>query len=121
MAKTCRKGFALKNDFDEIRKYILDGELTPERRNELITLSTDPFFENDGPKLRRKVHILALQWDKSQNHILANVVLFNEINYKIILSKNYTCIYEILKTCHHYDIENLEVKKIPVYNRNLWF
>lgn len=119
MAWKCGGKFALKDDFNEIREYIQHGKLEPKRRDEIIKPSTEPFLADDSYKMRRFAHILCVQWDYYKRHIIAQVCIFNTITYTILLAENYSGIYQNIKSCHCYDLKNLEVKELQVINRDM--
>ncbi|OGS34169.1 MAG: hypothetical protein A2474_07065, partial [Elusimicrobia bacterium RIFOXYC2_FULL_34_12] len=86
--------FVLKNDFDIIRKYILNGTKVD---YPLVKISTKPILKNDLSSHRIICHVLTLNWALDKRSIVAQVTMCNQIVYSICLSKNFSGIWQNIR------------------------
>lgn len=86
--------FALKNDFDVIRNYIVNG-IKP----------SFPLIKPDNVSILKNasmavVHVVTVNWATDKRSIVAQVSLLNQIRYTICLSRNYSGIWSNIKKGH---------------------
>lgn len=102
----------LRDDFDAVRNHVRQGSNSEEP---LVYFSGKPRLE-EGNRDRSFVdgHILAVDWDTTNENIVCWLSFFNAMTYQVVLCRKYSGLWFPLKSAHCFDFRTNEAKKIPV-------
>jgi hypothetical protein len=102
--------FAVKSNFDPIRRYIRYGEKTGYT---IVDANRKPILEYDQVRYRQtNGHIITLSWSKDGRHLIGQVSLFNFVTYNVILARNYSGVLMPIRSGHLFSIETMEVQPL---------
>jgi len=116
MASVADPDFALLPDFSVIRSYIRWGT-SPGYT--LVRVSGKPILYDDLPWLRQTDgHLLTLGWSPRpfQNHVVAQVSLFNTFTYEVLLAQNCSSVWRDIRSGHHFDISERLVARLARFS-----
>ena len=101
----------LNESFDEVRAYILHGDLCGQQYFVSIRDKSLLFEEQMGGKATNG-HIVVAEWGAEPNQIVGHVALFNVIRYNVVLSRRYVGLWIPLLTGHHFDVAGGKISKL---------
>jgi hypothetical protein len=115
LAKVTSADFVLKDDFDEIRAYILHGAKPAHRVVRPIQGSF--IFEERYGGIATAGHILSVEWSPDNQSVVSRMALFNAMKYLVVLCNRYNGIWVSgLQHAHHFDIQNRAVAPLHITN-----
>ena len=95
--------FALRSDFDAIRRFIRFNE---KLSWQLSGPTGEPILLGDTRDLRQtNGHLIVIQWDKARVGIVSQISLFNEITHRVRLCARFSDLWFPLPSGHVFDIE----------------
>jgi hypothetical protein len=103
--------FLMNPCFDEIRAYILHGDLGSRQSFVSIRGSSILLEEQTGPKVTSG-HIIAINWGLLPDQIIGYVSLFNSVHYSVVLSHKYVGLWFDLSVGHHFDVKTKKISKL---------
>lgn len=110
-------GFALGPDFEPIRAYIRHGIMPT---YEPVQPSNDPVLADDTATRRQTVgHLVTVGWVGGARHLLAQVALFNDIKYEVLLARNFTGLWREIRSGHHFDPTQRKVTRLVGVSRRI--
>jgi hypothetical protein len=66
-----------------------------------------PILADDSIRWRQtNGHIVTFDWNRQGEGLFAQVSLFNDLNYKILLCPKYFGLWRELRTGHHFDLNS---------------
>jgi hypothetical protein len=113
------KDFVLDNNFNEIRHFIKFGESGNIR---LVIIQKEPilFVEKRFGLKETNGHMITLEWNATKTSISSQVTLFNEIVYRVFLSRYYWGVYREISTGHHFDLESRRISKLSAFPKTFY-
>jgi hypothetical protein len=106
----------LNESFDEVRTYILHGDLCGQQAFVYIRDKSLLVEEQAGGKATNG-HIVVAGCGVEPDQIVGHVALFNAIRYDIMLSRRYVGLCIPLDTGHHFDVERRKISKLLLLAR----
>lgn len=108
--------FVLNECFDEVRAYILRGDLCGQT---FISLANKSILlrEQLGGKAING-HILVVDWDSHSSEVIGYVTFFNLLHYNVELSRRYVGCWFPLSTGHHFDLATRKISKVSHVTQN---
>lgn len=114
MAAILGVDFALRTNFDSIRRYIRFGTIP-----DYIPVKIRQQSILDPRSLITNGHLITLDWSPDGRDLRGDVSLFNFGSYRITLAHNYSGILQIIRSGHHFDITTRQVKLLRSLPRYL--
>ncbi len=101
--------FALRDDFDPIRAFILHGE---NHWREFVLFPAPNILATDS-EVRRSTqgHLITLEWKRFEG-IASQVSVFNDLTYRVALAKRTRGIWRDIGSGHHYNPITMKVEKL---------
>lgn len=91
LASRMGAAFVLREDFDEISRYVARGE---GHGRSLVVLSEQPLLAEETDRIKLHTgHFLATEWNRSNDAIIGRVALFNANHYAVRLARRYRGIW----------------------------
>lgn len=104
LAKMQGTGFVIRQEFDDIREFIRNGEHIDRG------LATAEATALQIGNMRPNAHIIIVRWaDQGFRRIIAHVSLFNYITFNVVLCSSFSGIIRPLDCGHIYYLANKEV------------
>ncbi|MCP4653028.1 MAG: HNH endonuclease [Candidatus Omnitrophica bacterium] len=113
------KKFALREEFDGIRKFIRFGEGDSKEYfgvNEPPILDIDRKLQSQNIKVTNG-HLIILGWKGTS--LISRVSIFNLKTYLVKFCNNFNGVLIPIKSGHHFDVDSKEVSKLIAVNRRL--
>jgi HNH endonuclease len=110
MAKTQGAEFALRSEFDAVRRYVRysDG-----KGGAFLAFDDASGFRNTaGQPLRRSQHTLMLEWNGNREELIGRVHLFGETRYAVRLCTMWGGVWRPIMSGHVFDLESMEVTEL---------
>jgi hypothetical protein len=93
--------FVLGPDFDEVRRFVVQGE-SPGYR--VVEEDDRPVLADDRPEVRQtNGHLVALDWEGSD--LVCRVSLFNHLTYRVRLARLFNGIWRPMRCGHLFDFQ----------------
>ena len=95
--------FFLDPDFDHYRKWVRYATAPPWD----ITVAVDatPILALDSLQGQQtNGHLVTFDWNRQRDALFAQVSLFNDLNYKILMCQSYPRLTHDIRTGHHFDL-----------------
>ena len=108
---TTGPSFLMNPCFDEVRAYILHGDLGARQSFVSIRDSSILLEEQIGPKVTGG-HVMAINWGLLPDQIIGYVSLFNSFHYSVVLSHKYVGLWFDLSVGHHFDVKTKKISKL---------
>lgn len=110
MAYVTSPDFVLSPDFNEVRSFIRHGE-TPEYP--VVHVDFTPILFDDHPLARQtNGHLVTLDWDAQRNQVMAQVSLFNELRFVVLLGRAPRGLWRDIRIGHHFDSDNRQITRL---------
>jgi hypothetical protein len=110
VAYTHGAAFALRRDFDEYRDWVRLGAM-PSFGVPVVVVST-PVLADDSTHWRQTTgHIVTFDRNKGEG-LFAQVSLFNDLNYKILMCLSYSGLLHDVRTGHHFGLKSRTTSKL---------
>ncbi len=95
--------FILAKDFDPYRSWVRFGT-TPPWGTPVVVVTT-PILADDSTHWRQTTgHLVTFDWNRQGDGLFAQVSLFNDLNYKVLMYPQYSGLWSDLRTGHHFDL-----------------
>lgn len=112
LAKTQGAAFALRSEFDAVRRYVRYGGANG---GAFLTFDEDSRFRNAAGQARREVeHTLLLDWNGNREELIGHVHLFGETRYAVRLCTRWSGIWREIKSGHVFNLESMEITELHV-------
>jgi len=110
LAKTQGAEFALRSEFDPVRRFVRYGEGKP---SAFVNLGPGPELRDArGPKAPRG-HLLTVGWDPdSATEVIARVCPFQHITYIVRLCANFSGVWRPIESAHVYDLQEKRAERL---------
>jgi len=70
----------------------------------LVVVRTAPILVDDSPSTRQTDgHLITAAWTRDSRHIVGQVSLFNPVTYAVSLAKDFSGVWQPLRTGHHFN------------------
>jgi hypothetical protein len=103
--------FVLQRDFEHCRDWVRFGT-TPPWGFPVVVVGA-PILADDSMRWRQTTgHIITFDWNRQGEGLFAQVSLFNDLNYKILMSLNYSGPLRDVRTGHHFDLEGHTISEL---------
>jgi hypothetical protein len=117
LARSQGSDFVLRRDFNTIRNYIRYGVQAP---YQIIRLSGEPVLETETRNWRQtEGHTVTVGWAIDGVSIVSNIELFNQISYKVSLSRDYRGVWREIRSGHHFDIQSRTIHSLFGVDRRI--
>lgn len=103
--------FVFHQSFDDLRNYILRGDLCGHEAFISVTHRSILREEQFVAKATNG-HILAIDWSSDRGQVIAYLALFNSIRYRVVLSHGYDGIWFPLGIGHHFDVAKRKISRL---------
>lgn len=104
--------FFLQADFDDYRNWVRYGTLPPWRIPPVVVVTT-PVLALDSSHWRQtNGHLVTFDWNRQRDGLFAQVSLFNELNYKILLCPRYSGLLHDVRTGHLFDLQTRTISAL---------
>jgi HNH endonuclease len=113
------KDFVLKDDFNDIRRFIRYGETTT-FKHVIIQKKPILLYEQRFGITETGGHMVTLTWNFPKTALVSDVTLFNKIIYKVIFCKTFSGIYRPIKRGHHFDVKSKEIAEMLTFPKNFY-
>ena len=110
MAWVAGADFVRSDSFDGVRKFIRYGSPSP--YSVVIPHSHPILFDDTSTRRQTNGHLLTLGWERDSRGVVAEVSPFNEITYRVALTRNYKGLWRDIRSGHHFDIESRRVSRL---------
>ncbi len=103
--------FVLRPDFEPFRAWVRYG--TEPAWSPVVMPVSAPILFDESPQWRKTVgHIVTFDWNKAGDGLLAQVSLFNSINYRVLMCLRFSGLWHDLRSGHHFDTETRAISKL---------
>ena len=103
--------FILAEDFDAYRSWVRFGT-TPAWGTPVVVVTT-PILTDDSAQWRQTTgHIVTFDWNRQGQGLFAQISLFNDLNYKVLICPRYSAVWRDLRSGHHFDLNNLMISEL---------
>jgi hypothetical protein len=103
--------FTLRPDFDSFREWVRHGTL-PSWEFPAVVVNT-PILADDSIHWRQtNGHIITFDWNRHGEGLFAQVSLFNDLNYKVLLCPKYSGLWQNLRTGHCFDLATHTISEL---------
>jgi hypothetical protein len=110
--------FVLMSDFDSVRHWVRRGA-PPAWGSPIIVVNT-PILADDSLQWRQtNGHIVTVDWNRQGEGLFAQVSLFNDLNYKVLLCPKYSGLWHDLRSGHHFDLESHTISELRAASLSL--
>jgi hypothetical protein len=117
LAKIMGAEFVLKDDFDAVREFIVDGTKPRFRVVGPMPIGAPFIVEERYGAKSTNGHILTADWSPDRRSIVSRVAFFNAMRYVVVLSNSYSGVWTPdLRHAHHFDIATRAVKPLGTTN-----
>jgi len=110
LAKMQGAAFALRGEFDAVRRFIREGE---GKRLEFVHTLDAPIVKDKRGGPPPAWHFITLYWDGRREAILVQVALFNQFAYHVRLCLDFRGVWREVLSGHVFDVKMLEVRELP--------
>jgi len=108
VAYTRGADFLLEPDFDHYRMWVRHGVVPP--WGTTVAVVATPILALDSLEWRQtNGHLTTFDWNRRGDGLFAQVSLFNDLNYKVLLCPAYTGLVRDIRTGHHFDLQSREI------------
>ncbi len=115
MAWVAGDSFVRASAFDSARSFIRH-DVRPSYP--LVVPHSRPILENDSARWRQtNGHLLTLAWTPDARGVEAQVSLFNEVTYRVTLTRNYEGLWREVVSGHHFDVETRRIAQLAASPR----
>jgi len=105
VAYTQGAAFFLRQDFDHFRNWVRYGTVPP--FGVPVVVVATPILATDSSQWRQtNGHIVTFDWNRQGDGLFAQVSLFNDLNYKILMCPRYSGLIQDIRTGHHFDLQS---------------
>jgi hypothetical protein len=110
LAFICGSHFALKQDFDTIRRFVRYGH---EQVYPLVVESLEPILQDDTKHRRQTAgHLLTINWAASMVDLVGQVSLFNAVTYRVSLARNCQAFWRPVRSGLHFNIRTKTIQAL---------
>ncbi len=110
MAAVAGADFARSACFKAVRDFIRSAVKPPYA---LVVPHAGAILYDDTPTRRQtNGHILTLKWTRDSRAVVAQVSLFNETTYDVILTRSYDGMWREIANGHHFDLDSRNVSRL---------
>ena len=103
--------FMLRPDFDQYRSWVRLGT-APAWGIPVVVVGT-PVLADDSMRWRQTTgHILTFDWNRQGEGLFAQVSLFNDLNYKVLMCPSYSGLLRDVRSGHHFDLESRTISEL---------
>jgi hypothetical protein len=103
--------FVLRHDFDSFRDWVRLE--TPPTWGSPVIVVNIPILADDSMQWQQaNGHIVTFDWNKQGEALFAQVSLFNDLNYKILLCPRYSGLWHNLRSGHHFGLESRTISEL---------
>ena len=96
--------FFLRSDFDHYRNWVRYGTVPP--LGIPVVVVATPILALDSLQWRQtNGHLVTFDWNRQGDGLFAQVSLFNDLNYKILMCPRYSGLVHDVRTGHHFDLQ----------------
>ncbi len=104
--------FFLRPDFDDYRNWVRYGTPPPWSIPPVVVVTT-PVLALDSSQWRQTTgHLVTFDWNRQGDGLFAQVSLFNDLNYKILLCPRYSGLLHDIRTGHHFDLQSRTISAL---------
>lgn len=101
----------LTDDFDAYRSWVRFGTM-PQWGLPVVVVTT-PILADDTRNWRQTTgHIVTFDWNRQGDGLFAQVSLFNDLNYRILLCPRYSHLWRDLRSGHHFDLSTRTITRL---------
>lgn len=95
--------FFLASDFDHYRKWVRYAIAPP--WDVIVAVDSTPILALDSAQRRQtNGHLVTFDWNTRRDALFAQVSLFNDLTYRILMCLNYPVITQDVRSGHHFDL-----------------
>ena len=103
--------FFLLQDFDAYRNWVRYGTV-PTWGLPVVVVAT-PILADDSRNWRQTTgHIVTFDWNRQGDELFAQVSLFNDLNYKVLLCPKFSGLWRDLRSGHHFDLKSRTISQL---------
>jgi hypothetical protein len=103
--------FFLRPDFDHYRNWVRYGSLPP-WGIPVVVVGT-PILALESLQWRQTTgHLVTFDWNRKGDGLFAQVSLFNDLNYKILMCFRYSGLVQNIRTGHHFDLQSRTISAL---------
>ncbi len=109
--------FFLRPDFDHYRNWVRYGHVPP--WGVPVVVVATPILALDSPQWRQtNGHLVTFDWNRQGDGLFAQVSLFNDMNYKILMCPRYSGLVRDIRTGHHFDLQSRTISALGAATLN---
>ncbi len=102
--------FAGHSDFNETRRFIRH-DVSPRYR--VVDAIRSPSWATRSQRgVGTKWHLITLEWGELEDHVVGHVSLFNEITYRVTLTRYLSGVWRDIRSGHKFDISKNQVERL---------
>lgn len=103
--------FVLSSDFDSYRNWVRHG--TPPPWGSPVVVVNTPILADDSSQWRQtNGHVVTFDWNRQGEGLFAQVSLFNDLNYKVLVCLKYSGLWHDVRTGHHFDLDTHTISEL---------
>lgn len=115
LAKTQGREFALRPEFDPLRRFVRYGE---GRLPDFLNFGPGPVLRGPrGVAQPPRGHLVTVGWDKGGDDILARVCPFQNITYIVCLCAGFEGVWRPIESAHLYDLKMKRAERLAAAHR----
>jgi hypothetical protein len=116
MAAIVGADFARSASFDVVREFIRNG--TKPKYPIVVPHARPILFDDSSTRRQTSGHLLTVRWERDSRGIVAQVSLFNETTYDVMLTRNYDGVWRDIHSGHRFGLKARRVS--PLVALPMW-
>lgn len=105
--------FALQSDFDSYRNWVRYG-VAPPWGDPIIVVNTPILADDSNAWRQTNGHIVTFDWNRQGEGLFAQISLFNDLNYKVLMCLKYSGIWQDIRIGHHFNLNSRTISQLTV-------